>query len=87
MRSSESSSVKLAKAKEATIKALLLSAPNNGSKLSVSDSLRRSSSSIENKVRSAIISSERLTQLRKCVDDAIREHKTFTIKGNFLHCF
>ncbi|KAF5269168.1 hypothetical protein FQR65_LT02468 [Abscondita terminalis] len=30
-----------------------------------------------------LIGAERLTQLRKCVDDAIREHKTFTIKGGW----
>lgn len=28
-----------------------------------------------------IITSQRLVQLRKVVDDAIRNHKTFTIKG------
>lgn len=29
------------------------------------------------------ITSERLAELKKKVEDALREHKTFTIKGNF----
>ncbi|KAF5304471.1 hypothetical protein FQA39_LY09667 [Lamprigera yunnana] len=30
-----------------------------------------------------LIPSERIAQLRKCVDDAVRDHKTFTIKGGW----
>ncbi|KAB0797593.1 hypothetical protein PPYR_08586 [Photinus pyralis] len=43
--------------------------------------LHRTSSNTE-KLKT-VITSERLAQLRKCVDDAIKEHKTFTIKGGW----
>lgn len=46
----------------------------------VNTCLRRSTTSLDGKVKCAV-SSDRLTQLRKIVETAIREHKTFTIKG------
>lgn len=44
------------------------------------EGVRRSNTSIEGKYRCAV-TSERLAQLRKMVETAIREHKVFTIKG------
>lgn len=44
------------------------------------DGVRRSNTSIEGQFRCAV-TSDRLNQLRKTVEMAVREHKTFTIKG------
>ncbi|KAK4879186.1 hypothetical protein RN001_007332 [Aquatica leii] len=43
---------------------------------------QRSNSTTDIKLRCGI-TSERLNQLRKCVDYAIRDHKTFTVKGGW----
>lgn len=47
------------------------------------EGVRRSNTSIEGHFRCAV-TSERLNQLKKIVETAVREHKTFTIKGNFI---
>lgn len=44
------------------------------------EGIKRSNTSIEGQFRCAV-TSERLNQLKKTVETAIREHKTFTIKG------
>lgn len=44
------------------------------------EGIKRSNTSIEGQFRCAV-TSERLNQLKKTVEAAIREHKTFTIKG------
>lgn len=49
----------------------------------VNNCMRRSTTSLDGKAK-CTVTSERLAQLRKTVETAIREHKTFTIRGNFL---
>lgn len=44
------------------------------------EGIRRSHTSIEGQFKCAV-SSDRLNQLKKIVETAIKEHKTFTIKG------
>lgn len=76
----------LEKPKDSEIKSqTVTSAPPqsvSGSKQNVNgENVRRTNSSTETKIR-CTIPSERLIQLRKSVDEAIRDHKTFTVKGN-----
>lgn len=44
---------------------------------------RKSNSFVENKYK-CTITSERLAQLKKLVDTAVKDHKVFTIKGQYL---
>lgn len=48
------------------------------------ENLRRSTTSLEGKFK-CTITSERLTQLKKVVENSIREHKIFTIKGEYWY--
>lgn len=60
------------------------SAPSSPKKSTIlesgSETIKRSSSCVENKYK-CTITSERLSRLRKIVETAVKEHKIFTIKG------
>lgn len=51
----------------------------------VNNCMRRSTTSLDGKTK-VTVTSERLAQLRKIVETAIKEHKTFTVRGNIVKC-
>lgn len=70
-----------------TVAPLAASAPSSPKHRAVaavtsSEVMKRSNSCIENKYK-CTITSERLARLRKTVENAVKDHKVFTIKGLF----
>lgn len=57
-----------------------LTTSNDGVQTKTSGNLIKRNSSTDNKYH-LTIPSERLAELKKMVEDAIRDHKTFTIRG------
>lgn len=89
IKKNETKSEKSKKSLDVKVSRLLASAPSSPKLQTVTSEIqetvekcaRRSKSCLEGSKVRCTITSERLAQLRKTVENAVKEHKVFTIKG------